>query len=134
MDNTNIDIEVLKAQLREEMLEEVRNEIKEELINEQKEQTRNLLEKNNFSNKISTKEQIEKETTTMSELSPQVYFEQIKDLKKNVTNEDLDKIYTNCLELANKYKETGQIRGLRKILFCMESIAKEQQLVKMGIT
>ena len=38
------------------------------------------------------------------------------------------------MELANKYRITGQIRGLRKILFCMESIEKEQKLVDMGIT
>ena len=69
-----------------------------------------------------------------SELTPQQYFEQIKDKKYTVSSDDLKKIYENCLELANKYKITGQIRGLRKILFCMESIEKEQKLVNMGIT
>lgn len=69
-----------------------------------------------------------------SELTPQQYFEQIKDKKYTVSSDDLKKIYENCLELANKYRITGQIRGLRKILFCMESIEKEQKLVDMGIT
>lgn len=69
-----------------------------------------------------------------SQLTPQQYFERIKDKKYEVSSDDLKKIYENCLELANKYRITGQIRGLRKILFCMESIEKEQKLVDMGIT
>lgn len=67
-------------------------------------------------------------------LNPQQYFDKMKEKKNSISNEDLKKIYQNCLELANKYKITGQIRGLRKILFCMESIEKEYQLVDMGIT
>lgn len=67
-------------------------------------------------------------------LTPQQYFDKMKELKQTITSERLSEIYDNCLELANKYKITGQIRGLRKILFCMESIDKEQQLVEMGIT
>ena len=67
-------------------------------------------------------------------LNPQQYFDVMKEKKNTVTSEDLKKIYDNCLELANKYRITGQIRGLRKILFCMESIEKEQKLVDMGIT
>ena len=75
-----------------------------------------------------------KENNPNAMLTPQEYFDAMKDKKNSVTSEDLKKIYENCLELANKYKITGQIRGLRKILFCMESIEKEQQLVNMGIT
>nr|DAU18278.1 MAG TPA: hypothetical protein [Bacteriophage sp.] len=69
-----------------------------------------------------------------SQLTPQQYFERIKDKKYEISSYDLKRIYDNCLELANKYRITGQIRGLRKILFCMESIEKEQKLVDMGIT
>ena len=68
------------------------------------------------------------------ELTPQQYFEQIKDKKHTISSDDLTKIYDNCLELANKYRITGQIRGLRKILFCMESIEIEKKLIDMGIT
>ena len=75
-----------------------------------------------------------KEDDPNAMLNPQQYFEMMKEKKNTVTSEDLRKIYDNCLELANKYRITGQIRGLRKILFCMESIEKEQQLVDMGIT
>lgn len=67
-------------------------------------------------------------------LTPQQYFDSMKEKKNIVTSENLRRIYENCLELANKYRITGQVRGLRKILFCMESIEKEQKLVDMGIT
>lgn len=67
-------------------------------------------------------------------LTPQEYFDAMKAKTNTITSDDLKKIYENCLELANKYKITGQIRGLRKILFCMESIEKEYKLVDMGIT
>lgn len=75
-----------------------------------------------------------KEDDPNTMMTPQQYFDSMKEKKNAVTSENLKKIYDNCLELANKYKITGQIRGLRKILFCMESIEKEKKLVDMGIT
>lgn len=51
------------------------------------------------------------------ELSPKEYFDRIKDRKNTMTSKQLDKFYENCLELANKYYTTGQVHGLRKILF-----------------
>lgn len=77
---------------------------------------------------------LNEENNKESELSPQQYFEIMKNKRNTISSKDLEKIYENCLELANKYRITGQIRGLRKILFCMESIEKEQKLVEMGIT
>lgn len=133
MDN-NMNIEEIRAQLKEEMKEEIREEVKQEMLEETKAQAEKLLSQNKIFAETSSKEKEEDATTNLPELSPQAYFDQIKELKRTVSDKDLEKIYTNCLELANKYKTTGQIRGLRKILFCMESIAKEQELVKMGIT
>lgn len=75
-----------------------------------------------------------KEASLEEQLTPQQYFDRMKEKKNTVSSEDLKRIYENCLELANKYRITGQIRGLRKILFCMESIEKEQKLIEMGIT
>ena len=75
-----------------------------------------------------------KQDDTNAMLTPQQYFDSMKEKKNTVTSEDLKRIYDNCLELANKYRITGQVRGLRKILFCMESIQKEKKLVDMGIT
>ena len=68
------------------------------------------------------------------ELNPSEYFEIVKARKQTVTDEDLSKIYDNCLELLNKYKITGQTSGMRKLLFHLESVEAEREIVKMGIT
>ena len=67
------------------------------------------------------------------EIHPEEYFNAVKKRKHEITDEILFNTYENCLELINKYVITGQTRGLRKILFCMDSIDKERELVKMGI-
>lgn len=67
------------------------------------------------------------------EIHPEEYFNAVKERKHEITDEILFNTYENCLELINKYVITGQTRGLRKILFCMDSIDKERELVKMGI-
>lgn len=72
-------------------------------------------------------------TGLMTELSPSEYFEQIKEKKNHITDEELKKVYDNCLELLNKYKITGQKKGMRKLIFHIECIEKEREIVKMGI-
>ena len=48
------------------------------------------------------------------ELTPQQYFNEIKERKHNITDDELIKVYDNCLELLNKYKITGQKKGMKK--------------------
>ena len=67
------------------------------------------------------------------ELSPFEYFEQVKERKNKITDRDLQRVYENCLELLNKYKITGQKKGMRKLMFHLECIEKEREIVKMGI-
>lgn len=67
------------------------------------------------------------------ELSPQEYFDIVKERKQHITDEQLLNVYDNCLELLNKYKITGQTVGMRKLLFHLECIEKEREIVKMGI-
>ena len=67
------------------------------------------------------------------ELSPSEYFEQVKERKNKITDRELLKVYNNCLELLNKYKITGQKKGMRKLLFHLECIEKEREIVSMGI-
>lgn len=38
------------------------------------------------------------------QLSPSEYFEVVKSRKQTVKDEDLQRIYDNCLELLNKYR------------------------------
>ena len=68
------------------------------------------------------------------ELNPSEYFEMVKARKQTVTDEDLSRIYDNCLDLLNKYKITGQTAGMRKLLFHLQSIEAEREIVRMGIT
>jgi len=68
------------------------------------------------------------------QLNPSEYFEIVKARKQTVTDEDLSRIYDNCLDLLSKYKITGQIAGMRKLLFHLESVEAEREIVKMGIT
>ena len=70
----------------------------------------------------------------IKELTPQEYFEQVKERKHNITDEELLKVYDNCLELLNKYKITGQKKGMRKLIFHLDCIEKEREIVRMGIT
>lgn len=65
--------------------------------------------------------------------SPDEYFQFIKDRKHSVTDEDLTSIYDNCLELLNKYRITGQTKGMRKLIFHLECIEKERELIALGV-
>lgn len=66
-------------------------------------------------------------------LTPQQYFDNVKERKQHVTDEDLNRIYDNCLELLNKYKITGQVKAMRKLLFHLDGIEKEREIIKLGI-
>ncbi len=67
------------------------------------------------------------------ELSPQEYFDHVKDKKNTITDEKLQNIYDNCLELISKYKTTGQTAAIKKLLFHLECVEKEREIIKMGI-
>lgn len=70
----------------------------------------------------------------MEEMTPQEYFDAVKERKQSITDEQLKSIYDNCLELLNKYVITGQKRGIEKLMFHLSCIEKEMEIVKMGIT
>lgn len=70
---------------------------------------------------------------TMKELTPSEYFEKIKDKKHTIEDEGLKAVYENCLELINKYKITGQRKAIKKLMFHLECIEKEREIVQMGI-
>jgi hypothetical protein len=70
---------------------------------------------------------------TNVELSPSEYFEMIKEKKNTITDQDLDQIYDNCLSLLNKYRLTGQTKAMKKLIFHLETIEKEREVVKLGI-
>lgn len=67
------------------------------------------------------------------EITPSEYFDYVKERKHEITDEDLKKVYDNCLELLNKYKITGQKKGAKKLLFHLDTIEKEREIVKLGV-
>lgn len=67
------------------------------------------------------------------ELTPQEYFDIVKERKHNITDEQLRRVYGNCMELLEKYKITGQTAGIRKLMFHLSCIEKEREIVRMGI-
>lgn len=74
-----------------------------------------------------------KSLETNMEITPYEYFNNIKERKNKVDDVELQRVYDNCLELINKYLITGQKKGIDKLLYHLESIEKERELVKMGI-
>lgn len=66
-------------------------------------------------------------------ITPVQYFEVLKNAKKNITREDLDKAYDACLQMAHKYQVTGQTRGLKRLAFSAFCITKEYKLLDAGI-
>ena len=67
------------------------------------------------------------------QLTPTEYFNTVKQLKHTITDEELAKAYENCLEMLEKCKITGQHKSARRLIFHLEAITKERDLVKMGI-
>lgn len=65
--------------------------------------------------------------------TPDEYFHYIKSKRQSITDKDLQHIYDNCLELLNKYRITGQVKGARKLLFHLECIERERKIVAAGI-
>ncbi len=68
-----------------------------------------------------------------NKMTPQEYFDVVKDRKHTITDEQLKVVYDNCLEMLNKYKITGQTKGMAKLIFHLDCIEKEREIVKMGI-
>lgn len=66
-------------------------------------------------------------------MNPDTIFEDLKSKVKHITYKDLQQIFDFCLQLASKFKATGQVRALQKLLFVMDSIEKERHLVQFGI-
>ena len=67
-----------------------------------------------------------------AELTPTQYFDRLKGLKKDITEEDIDNVLNNCLELMKKPKITGQKKMAKKIYEQAQILLKELKAVKAG--
>ena len=61
------------------------------------------------------------------------YFEKLKAAKRTITVIELDEVYDNCLVLLDKYQITGQTDAMKKLLFHMETLEKEKDVIEAGI-
>lgn len=68
-----------------------------------------------------------------SSKTAQEYFDFIKSKKNTIDDELLNALYDNSLILLNKYNITGQIAAMKKLIFQIETIEKEREIVKLGI-
>lgn len=69
----------------------------------------------------------------MEQVTPNEYFETIKSLKKENTDEKLDNFYAASLLLLEKYKRLNQVETMKKLMFIIDTIPKERELLKIGI-
>lgn len=80
---------------------------------------------------------IEKESMTITieseEITPEDYFEYVKGKKHEVTLEELQKFRENAIYLLSKYRITNQIAGMKKLMFIINTIEKEQSVLEKGI-
>lgn len=67
-------------------------------------------------------------------ISPYEYFQTVKGKIQEMDDNKLTQVYENAMYLAEQYNKTGQKKGLRKLLFHLESIVKEKKVLDAGIT
>lgn len=68
----------------------------------------------------------------IDDISPTVYFNYIKDMKKNIEDENLQAVADNCLILLQKTKITGQTLAAKKIVTQYSLIMRELKAAKFG--
>lgn len=60
-------------------------------------------------------------------------FQELQAKCHSATNEDLSLIYDNAVKLGAKYAAAGQSRALQKLIFTLDTIEKERQIIALGI-
>lgn len=66
-------------------------------------------------------------------VSVEDYFEQLKSKKQTITDKKLLEVYKNAEGLLRKALITNQKKAAQKLMFHLETITKERELVKKGI-
>jgi hypothetical protein len=67
------------------------------------------------------------------ELTPTNYFEYVKKQKTTSEIENLEEFRDNAVYLIEKYHLTGQIAGMKKLMFIIDMIEKEKEAISLGI-
>lgn len=74
----------------------------------------------------------EKEKSNM-ELSPADYFQNLKDSKIILKDEELVQTYQTALKMLEGYQKSGQEKSAQKLQFIMETVISEKKLVDLGV-
>ncbi len=61
------------------------------------------------------------------------YFDYVKSKKNTTDLKQLQEFRENAIYLLEKYKRTNQITGMKKLMFIINSIEKEEQAIRLGI-
>lgn len=70
----------------------------------------------------------------LADLTPTQYFDMLKGMKKDITDEDIQNVLNNCMELMKKPKITGQKKMAQKIFNQAQILLRESKVVKAGFT
>lgn len=86
------------------------------------------------SNSTEVKETIEIGGVIYNEddVTPTMYFNYVKDMKKNIEDENLQTVADNCLKLLQKTKLTGQTKAAKKIFAQYSLIMRELRAASFG--
>ena len=68
----------------------------------------------------------------MAKLTARDYFEELKTRKNHINDEILEKIYNNAYTLLAKAVVTGQHKAAKKLMFQVDTISREKQIIDMG--
>ena len=76
---------------------------------------------------------LDKEQTTSKSYAEEC-FEKIKNSKLEASDEYLNTVYDTCLAMLEKFKITGQVKAIRKLMYHLECIEREHKVVAEGVT
>lgn len=68
----------------------------------------------------------------IDDVTPTVYFDYVKDMKKNIEDENLQSVADSCLVLLQKAKITGQTKAAKKIFDQYSLIMRELKAASFG--
>lgn len=68
-----------------------------------------------------------------TEYSPKEYFTNVKSNINTITHKDLQDTFDCCLAILENYKKAGQISAMKKLMFQLDCIEKEEKLIDLGI-
>ena len=66
-------------------------------------------------------------------ITPSQYFDYLKGAKQTVTTEALKASYETFIALGEKYEKLGQAEAMKRLVFLVETLIKEEKLIELGI-